>query len=578
MALTRAFKTLALHLQEADSLEISNQDVCSALNDCLNDMYPGKYCYVCATFGDGESGDVVYYCGGQYYRAPYEVGMANGKRTHSIEVEDAQNVLPRTVYDQEADEDDVDGEMYGGAQESLKSGKLFERFPGSAEWKRPFAERFISKKTRDAANDSDFAGSGRSFPILKKADVMAAVRSIGRGVAGGQKASSIKAGIIRIAKRKGFADALPDAWKGDGDSSESSSWKPDGALFLESARFMEEPRLQEAATASYPIKLISPGRGSSGYYPPEVLKKAAEGKVFKAGTQMFWNHDTDAEESARPEGDLNRLAAVTTSDAVYDEAGKDGPGLYAHAKVFSDYADKVKEKGPHIGLSIRAGGERDEAAKGPDGKPRVITALKNAQSVDFVTKAGRDGKIFTEGAVSQEGDESMEKNEIAALIKEAVAEAVKPLQAANQRLTEALATQKAPGIIREALNDIRLPDASKKKILEKLTSETVMAMLPVKEGQLDREALEKLVETEAKKEAAFLMELGYGDGIAAVGGRMTEKDLEASEKQHEKHFEESQAILADLFVGPKIGKGGLDDAAREARKAARKAFMNGRAA
>ena len=113
---------------------------------------------------------------------------------------------------------------------------------------------------------------------------------------------------------------------------------------------------------------------------PEVLKKAAESKVFKAGTQMFWNHDTDNEESQRPEGDLNRLAAVTTTDARWEEAGKDGPGLYATAKVFSDYADKVKEMGPHIGLSIRAADEkwlemREDMKEGPDGKRGVITAL-----------------------------------------------------------------------------------------------------------------------------------------------------------------------------------------------------------
>jgi hypothetical protein len=176
-------------------------------------------------------------------------------------------------------------------------------------------------------DSSDFAGSGKSFPIERSSDIMAAVHSIGRGVAGGQSAGSIKSKIIAIAKRKGWTKSLPKAWQ-KGDSSEGSTWKPDGVLLVEGATFLEEPVLKEAATADYPIKLMSPGRGSSGYYPADVLKKAAESKVFKAGTQMFWNHDTDAEESARPEGDLNRLAAVTTSDAQWNESGVDGPGLY----------------------------------------------------------------------------------------------------------------------------------------------------------------------------------------------------------------------------------------------------------
>ena len=198
---------------------------------------------------------------------------------------------------------------------------------------------------------------------------------------------------------------------------------------------------------------------------------------------MFWNHDTDAEESARPEGDLNRLAAVTTSDAKWMENGHDGPGLYANAKVFGDYADKVKEMGPHIGLSIRAGGDRNESAIAPDGKPRVITALKNAASVDFVTKAGRDGKIFTESA-TREG-EDMDKTEIQALIKESLA----PLQAENKQLREMLATTRGPALIAKHLQGIRLPEKAKQKITEALS-----LSIPVTEaGQVDDAKLKTLV-------------------------------------------------------------------------------------
>lgn len=349
---------------------------------------------------------------------------------------------------------------------------------------------------------------------------------------------------------------------------------PDGVLLVESAKFSEAPRLKEAATTDYPIKLISPGRGSSGYYPFSVLKKAAEANVFKAGTQMFWNHDTDAEESARPEGDLNRLAAVTTTNAAWNESGYDGPGLYARAKVFSDYADKVKEKGPHIGLSIRAGGTLDESATGPDGRKGVITALKNAASVDFVTKAGRDGKIFTESATAQEG-EDMDKTEIQALFKEALDSALAPLRAENKKLSEAIALstleKKVPKLVERFLADVRLPDATKKAIVEKFSTPTIMSLLPMKEGAVDETELGKMVEAEAIRQRDYLVALGFNADIPAQGVRMTEAELKAAEGQNDKDAKAAVESLADIFAGEKREGDPL-------REKARLAFINGRAA
>ena len=561
MALSREFRTLALKLQEAAG-DLSHSDICRTLTDCLRDSHPASYCYVADVYGDADSGDVVYCCGSDYMRAPYEISSTNGKRTASIAIDSATSVLPRTVYDEEADDDD----QYAGME---------ERFPGALEdGLIGLSERYISKDERDAADAGDFAGSGRSFPILKPGDVMAAVRSIGRGVAGGQSATSLKNKIKAIAKRKGWTKYLPKAWQSD-KKDESVRWAPDGVLLIEGASFLESPKLQEAAMLDYPIKLIAPGRGTSGYYPPTTLKQAAEAKVFKAGTQMFWNHDTDAEESARPEGDLNRLAAVTTTDATWDEAGRDGPGLYARAKVFSDYADKVREKGPHIGLSIRAGGMREDATKAPDGKPGVITQLNNAMSVDFVTRAGRDGKIFTEAATSEStAGDSMDKSEVLALIETAVAPVRTKLTEAeteNKRLRQQLARQQAPGIIREALKDIRLPDASKNKIIARLAE----AELPE-----DSKQLTELIESEAKSEARFLQELGYN--VAGFGARMSEKEAQEQAakhgKQHEKAYKEAQKTLCDLFVGPKLAEGEASPELVAKRAAARKAFKEGRAA
>ena len=74
---------------------------------------------------------------------------------------------------------------------------------------------------RDRIPAADFAGPNRSFPIVTPKDVADAARSIGRSKG---DPATIKANIIRIAKRKGaaFVAKLPEAWK----ASESDGGTP----------------------------------------------------------------------------------------------------------------------------------------------------------------------------------------------------------------------------------------------------------------------------------------------------------------------------------------------------------------
>lgn len=148
-------------------------------------------------------------------------------------------------------------------------------------------------------------------------------------------------------------------------------------------------KIKESNLSKIPIKIIGPGWGSMAYYSKEMLKRDGP-KVYTKGTPMFWNHATDAEESQRPEGDLNNLAAILTKDAEWRDAGPKGPGLYSEAKVFSDYATQVSEKGGHIGVSINAAIKGKEGtAEGRTG--RIAEQLVRAFSADFVTRAGAGG-------------------------------------------------------------------------------------------------------------------------------------------------------------------------------------------
>lgn len=144
-------------------------------------------------------------------------------------------------------------------------------------------------------------------------------------------------------------------------------------------------RLGEADGTRRRILIITPGAGTSGYYPAEVLERDGP-KVITAGTQMFLDHPGRAEERDRPERSVRDLAAVLETDAFWDPQGSDGPGLYATARVIPTMAGIIDGLAEHIGVSIRGYGESDR-----DG---TITALTAVESVDFVTRAGRGGKVL----------------------------------------------------------------------------------------------------------------------------------------------------------------------------------------
>ncbi|MBE7701260.1 hypothetical protein H9623_13245 [Oerskovia sp. Sa1BUA8] len=154
------------------------------------------------------------------------------------------------------------------------------------------------------------------------------------------------------------------------------------------------PFAQAATPADGPgrllIRIISAGRGSSGVYPAETLKAAAEAKVFKAGTHMRIDHQTDQERYDRPEGSVWDTAAVLTEDAWWDQATE---SLVSEARVYSRFRTMLAEMAPDIGVSIRASAEVE--AGDWDGEPaRIITRLVEANTVDFVTRAGRGGHII----------------------------------------------------------------------------------------------------------------------------------------------------------------------------------------
>lgn len=155
---------------------------------------------------------------------------------------------------------------------------------------------------------------------------------------------------------------------------------------LESA-ILEAPRKDGKLS----IRLITPGWGSSGYYSPQVLENAAREKVFAKGTHMFFDHPSESERQDRPERSVRDLAAVLTEDAYISEGG----ALDAKADVIGPYRELFSDKTfcENIGTSIAA--YADSTIGEAEGrKGTIMTALTEAVSVDFVTRAGRGGKVL----------------------------------------------------------------------------------------------------------------------------------------------------------------------------------------
>lgn len=153
-------------------------------------------------------------------------------------------------------------------------------------------------------------------------------------------------------------------------------------LLCETSAVLDEAAVRETGTAE--VLLITPGLGTSGTYPAATLQQAAHDRVFPAGLHMFLDHPGATEESDRPERSVRDLAGTLTSDAEWRESPE--PGLYATARVYPQWRGVLAEMADDIGLSIRGYGEQDSSG--------TVTRLTQALSVDFVTRAGRGGRIL----------------------------------------------------------------------------------------------------------------------------------------------------------------------------------------
>lgn len=293
----------------------------------------------------------------------------------------------------------------------------------------------------------------------------------------------------------------------------------EAALYLSDAVQLREA-LGLRAGQTVPIKIISPGWGSSGYYPAEVLKRDGPG-IFTTGLHCYWDHPSFSEQADRPEDSLRNLAGVLSEDAKWVDKGADGPGLYARVEVFAPYQEAVEELAPHIGMSIRALGESELGER--EGRAgRIITELTAARSVDFVTMAGRGGAIVGLFEAARGGRPTTPPTPGG---DEMTPEQQQALEESNRRLTEQVTTQNqqisqllrqglvsdARGLVLEALGKSELPVPARERLARALEFNP-----PAKDGALDRDALSAQVAEAIKTELAYIESVGGKKGAATA--------------------------------------------------------------
>lgn len=381
----------------------------------------------------------------------------------------------------------------------------------------------------------------------------AALRAVELAV--GTFRAALSASAPQVFARGPWEDATPRA------VSESAGGQP-GDELQGDVELLEKAIRRDG---TIPIKIISPGWGSSGYYPAEVLERDGP-RVFGKGLHMYWDHPTLREDAERPERELDDLAAVLASDARWQANGPKGPGLYADALVMEHYRAKVDELAPHIGVSIRAfGTAKMGEADGRQG--RIVDALTVGRSIDFVTAAGAGGEILTlfesarqSAVTATSGDVSNQPLEENRMDLKELQEANATLQtqldeakAANARTLEALILREAKDHVNAALVKIDLPAITRTRLAESLAKAA-----PVKDGVLDMDAFSAQITEAVKAEVKYLSEAA---GLGRIRGMGNSDDENADKMQ----ASESAAVLVDAFQTL-----GLSESAAKSAAAGRK--------
>lgn len=141
-------------------------------------------------------------------------------------------------------------------------------------------------------------------------------------------------------------------------------------------------------------RLIASGVSLNGkYYSGEMLESTGSA-AFPVGTLVHADHQTWSEAYDRPEKSVKTIIGAIATEPKLDTV--DGvEGLYANVEFTEEWAPRVEQIAPFVGLSISTQYIADETAEREDGVETVAAFVPfPTNSVDLVTVPGAKGKLL----------------------------------------------------------------------------------------------------------------------------------------------------------------------------------------
>ena len=141
-------------------------------------------------------------------------------------------------------------------------------------------------------------------------------------------------------------------------------------------------------------RLIASGVSLNGkYYSGEMLESTGSA-AFPVGTLVHADHQTWIEAYDRPEKSVKTIIGAIATEPKLDTV--DGvEGLYANVEFTEEWAPRVEQIAPFVGLSISTQYIADETAEREDGVETVAAFVPfPTNSVDLVTVPGAKGKLL----------------------------------------------------------------------------------------------------------------------------------------------------------------------------------------
>lgn len=159
----------------------------------------------------------------------------------------------------------------------------------------------------------------------------------------------------------------------------------------ESTTLVEATTSTDSDSGVLEVEFITAGWGSSGYYSKDVVEAAAP--LFEVGTHMYFDHPSASEASDRPERSVRDLAAVVTEAGTFNaETG----GVRGKVKPLAPYRDLLTDEtfAKNVGVSIRGSASDITIGEAEGRTGPIVEGLEHITSVDFVTRAGRGGRVL----------------------------------------------------------------------------------------------------------------------------------------------------------------------------------------